>query len=644
MATIDSTPEPKKVKRAKGPIRWEAIAPLSIVVLLIWAYFFFFFDAHARRALEYVGTQANGAQVDIADLDTSFWKASLEIRGIEVTNAENPETNFIEFGSMRWKMLWDALLRGKIVIDDASILDIRLGTKRAKPGRVLPPEPPSESGLDKMKAQALENAEQQFKQNVLGDAASLLQGTDPMAQLQSIGNELKSSKRIKELETEFKRKQAEWNERIARLPKNDEIKAYEGRAKAIKLDGFANPLEVQQSIQQIDQLVRDVDGKIKEVQSTGQSVGSELSGMQKSFNELKSYVDNDIKDLQNRLKIPSLDAGSIVKSIFGPLLLSRVKQVEKYMTKAREFIPPKKSASELAEYKKPQAHERGKGVNYAFGKPKAYPLFWLKHAALSSKESPGGPSGDMTGSLDNLSNDQPMLGLPLTLSFAGRFPASRIEGVKGLVTIDHRTETPVEKLNLEVGHYPITAQKLVQSEEVQLGFREAAGTSKLDVELSGESLLLRLQSTFDKIAYEVSAKTPIVDEILKGVVADVPTVTLDAGVKGSWTALRFDFDSNLGMALQKGFERQLQAKINEAKGKLQKLIDAAIGGETSKLVSEFSQSQGDINKLLKSKESAINELKGTLEKEKNKVVSGQKSKLQEEGQKAVDDLKKRFGL
>lgn len=637
--------KPAKVKKPKGPIRWEAIMPLTIVIALIWAYFFFFFDTHARHALEYVGTQANGAEVNIGDLKTSFWKASLEIKDIQVTNVETPAKNTVELGVMRWNMLWDALLRGKVAIEDASILEIKIGTNRKKPGRVLPPDPPGESKFQQLKEETLNQAQKEFSQNVLGDAASLLQGTDPSKQLQSIGDELKSSARIKELEAELKKKQAEWNERIAKLPKNDEIQNIEKRAKAIKLDGFSNPLEVQQSVQQIDALVKEVDSKVKEIQSTSQAVGSELKTMQTNFDQLKGFVDKDIKDLQARLKIPSLDAASIAKSIFGPLILARVRKAEMYMTKARQFIPPKKTAEEKAEFEKPKPHERQTGKNYAFGKPKAYPMFWLKKATLSSKETPDSPiSGDLTGELKNLTNDQPLLGLPTTLSFAGRFPSSKIEDVKGMLTIDHRTEKPVETLELSIGRYPITEQKLLQSEDVTLGFKEAIAASSAKIVLSGQEVSMKLQSSFDKVAYEVAAKNEVVDGILKNVINGLPKVTLDAGIHGTWTALKFDFESNLGRELQGGFEKQLQAKINEAKAKLQTMIDDVIGKEKNKLLGEFSSSSGDITKVLQGKEGAINEVKGKLEKEKNKALNDQKNKLQNEAGKALDDLKKGFGL
>lgn len=634
-----------KIKKAKGPIRFEAIIPFCAVVAVIWAYFFFFFDTHARHLVESVGTSAVGAEVNVGSLKTSFWDASLEINDIQVTNKEAPSKNAIELGQIRWKMLWDGLLRGKVVIDDASILDIRLGTTRKRPGRVLPPDPPStDSKFDQLKEEALKTAEKQFSQNVLGDAASLLQGADPAKQLESIGNELKSSARLKELDAELKKKQKEWEERIARLPKSDELKSYETRAKAIKLDGFSNPLEVQKSVQEIDALVREVDGKIKEVQSTTQAVGSDLKTWQKNIDDIKSFVENDIKDLQNRLKIPSLDATSIAKSLFGPMILSRVRQFEGYMNKAREYMPPKKTAEEKAEFKKPKAHERQKGRNYKFGRPQAYPLFWLRHAAISSKESPDGLSGDLKGTLKNLTDDPPMIAQPLTLAFDGRFPASKMEGVKGLITIDHRSDHPKESLSLSVARFPITEQKLIQSDEVTLGFKEAIGSSKLNVELAGGDLKMTIDSKFDHIQHDVSAKAAMVDEILKKVMSDLPAVTLNATVHGSWTDPKFDIDSNLGRELQAGFQKQLQAKINDAKAQLQKAIDDAIGADKARLTSEFSKTQGDTGKILKAKESEVNRLKDDLEKQKNKALNEGKNKLQQEGQKALDDLKKGFGF
>ena len=213
MNDIAGASRPVKLKKRKGPVRTEAIVPFIIIVALVWVYFFFFFDTHLRRGLEYVGTRANGAEVDIAKVRTSFWDASLNIYKIEVTDGSTPTKNKIQIGEMRWNMLWDAILRGKIAIEDASILDIAIGVPRAKPGYVLPPDPPgTKSAFEKVREAALAKAQQEFSQNVLGDAAAILGGVNPQDQLKNIEGTLKSAVRVKELEAELTKKQAEWKQ------------------------------------------------------------------------------------------------------------------------------------------------------------------------------------------------------------------------------------------------------------------------------------------------------------------------------------------------------------------------------------------------------------------------------------------------
>ena len=636
---------PKKPKKTPGPIRFEAIIPFGVVVALIWAYFALFFDSHARLALQKLGTDANGAEVNIGHLKTSFFNASLEIRKIQLTDAERPTHNSLEIGSIKWKMSWDALLRAKVAIDEASILDIALGTKRSSPGYVVPPEPPSNepTAAEKLKTQALQAAEDRFKQNVLGDAAALLGGADPSAQLKNIEDSLKSQARIKELQNELAKKQKEWDERIAKLPKSEELKDIEKRAKAIKLDGFSNPMEVQQSVQQIESLVRDVDEKVKNVKATGDAVGSDLKTWQANINQLKDFVEKDIADLKNRFKIPQLDAKSLAMSIFGPMFLGKVRQYEAHFNKAKEYLPPPKTAEEKAAFK-PKPKERTEGRNYVFGKPKSYPLFWLKYASISSKASPGGTSGDLKGELKHVSTDQRATGHPITLSFEGAFPSAEVFDVDGLLTLDHRTSTPEQSLDLKVGRFAVGEMKLVQSPEVNLALKEAAGSSKVNIRLKGGELDMKLDNTFSKVAYDTKAQQPMVQEILQGALADVPTVTLNARASGEWKSPEFDIRSNLGEALQTAFQKQLQAKINEAQAKLKSMVDEAIAKERAKLTAEFDKTKGELDKTVKAKQAEMDKLKSELEKKKNQAVSDGQKKLQNEGQKAVDELKKRFGL
>ena len=65
---------------------------------------------------------------------------------LQVTDKEHPERNLVQVGNIHFAALWDALLRGKVAIEDASVLDIMAFTPRKKPGYVIPPPPPAAPG------------------------------------------------------------------------------------------------------------------------------------------------------------------------------------------------------------------------------------------------------------------------------------------------------------------------------------------------------------------------------------------------------------------------------------------------------------------------------------------------------------------
>jgi len=653
---MTETTSAQKPAKRQGLIRWSAVGPFTIVVVLTWAYFFFFFDTHMRHALEYIGTQANGAEVDVGRVRSSFWNASLEINDVQVTSASEPAKNKVQIGRMHWKMSWDALLRGKVVIDDASIHEIALFAPRARPGRVLPPPPPppadsKPSAFGQLKDEALSRAQEEFNKNVLGDAASLLKGGDPTAELKNIEGNLKSSTRIKSLQDELGKKQKEWQDRLAKLPQQKELDALQTKLKALKLDRFENPQQVQQSLQQLDAIFKEADAKIKEVQSTHQTLNGDLATYQNTLKEMQALVDQDIKDLESRLKLPKLDIESISRSLFGASVLAKLKQAEFYMAKTREYMPPKKSKEEKQAFI-PTPHERAKGRNYHFGHPKSYPLFWLRKAQVSSKAVAGAEySGDLTGTIENVTTDPQLIGHPAVASFKGDFPAQGYRGIDARLTLDHVTETPVEKLDLSIASFAVADRALVESPDAKIELKGASGTTTLNAELSGDQLRVTSTSQLQPAAGDKKAdflkadsSQPLIAEILKGALRDIAKVSVLASITGTWTSPDFKIDSNLGRDLAQAFEKQFQAKLSEAKAKLQNFVNEKIGKQKEQLAAEFNKQKGQIEGLLKQKEDEVNKAKSSIEQAKNDATKNQGKKLEEQGKKAVDDLKKRFGF
>ena len=310
---------PKKALKKQGIVRTGVVGPFIIVFAIVYIYFAFFFDLHAKHLLASLASRANGAEVDIASLHTSFWKASLEVKDIEVTNHEQPEKNSIEIGRVEWRMLWDALLRGKIAIEDASILEVRIGTQRKKPVYVLPPDQPkTTSATQQVRKETLDRVEKEFSGNMFGDVAALLNGGDPKAQLKSLEGSLKSEARVKELQTELSLKQKEWESKLKALPQQKDLNAINDRIKKVKTSGFKNPGELQTSLQEVSGIANDANKDFQQGQATANALNSDVTKYQGAIKELDQLVKEDVASLQSRFKIPKLDADSIARILFGP--------------------------------------------------------------------------------------------------------------------------------------------------------------------------------------------------------------------------------------------------------------------------------------------------------------------------------------
>lgn len=582
---MTNTSEPKI--KSKGPFRTGALVPSIIFIALVWAYFYFLFDFHLRKGMEYGLTQVHGAEVNIAGVKTSFWGASFALYGLEVTDKDKPAQNIVKIGNIRFAMIWDALLRGKVAIEDASILDIQPYTMRKKPGYVLPPPPPNAGILAKVQDQVMQQTRAQFNGNFLGDIADVVAGTDPKEQLKNIQGELKAQARALELEKELTNKKAEWEKRIKDLPKPAEIQAIEQKIKALNMNS-KNPAEIAKNLKQAKEILGEAQAKIKLVDQAQSQLSGDVQKYTAEVANLEKMAAQDVADLQKRLKIPSIDPKEFSTQLFLGQIEKRLTSLRKYIAIARKYMPPKKTPAEIATKKKAQQeellpHERGKGTTYAFPVTKGYPLFWLKKAAISSELTQSEWAGKVSGQLTDLTSSPSELGRPTRLHLAGDFPKQKIGGLDFLAIVDHTTERAKESIVAKIGSFPVIDQVFSDSPSVKLRLKNATGSGSLSATLADQALNIKIGSRFEKPEFDFEAKSAPVKEILGAVLRGIPAVTMNADVTGSWDKFNISLDSNLGRELSGGFQKQLQAKLGEAKAKLDSFVNEKIGGNKKKV-------------------------------------------------------------
>lgn len=639
-----------KTVKKKGIIRWEAIIPFVVICALIGLYFHFFFDAHLRKAMEWIGYRAIGAEVNIADLDTSFFKASLRIQGIEVTDAERPTHNSIKIGDIRFGMSWDALLRAKVLIKEAAVEQIEFGAKRKYPGKVKPPEPADEGpGLsEKLREQALQEAQEQSGENVLGDVIAMLGGSDAQGQLDKLQANLPSKAMIEKFDKELKEKQQVWDQKIKSLPQGKDIQALGDRLNKIKYKDFKDAQELQRSLQELDKLHKDGDAMYKQVQSTSDELSKELKNLEAQYKAIDNQVRADVKTLEQHFRIPKLDANAMSKAVFNKYLAPYKAKFYRYKAMADKYLPPNLKKGANKDKNAIQPHPREEGISYEFGRPNSYPLFWIQRTAVSSQAGVTPEAGNIKGELLDITSNQRLIGKPTVANLSGDFPGMQIFGFLLHLSLDNTKDESEVDYRFKVDSYGIEGKDLVQTPEVKIAFNKAKGAMNVEGKLVGlKNVILAMDNKFSQIEYNVSSNNDIADQILKAVFAGIPAVTLTVNGQGTIPNVPLSINSNLGPELQRGFEKQIQAKIDEAKKKVQALVNEEIGKQKAQIDAELSRLRGQFDGEVKKAQAQIDSQKKAAESRvdqaKKDAENQAKKGLEKEGQKALDDIKKQLG-
>jgi uncharacterized protein (TIGR03545 family) len=638
----------KKTNKKKGPIRFEAVIPTAIIIGLIYGYFYLFFDSHLKKIIEFAASSVHGAEVNVGKIESSVWGGYFKLFKLQVTDKEQPARNLIQIEKIHFELVWDALLRAKFVVKEASIENIMAYSPRVHPGKVFPKveNPKSKNELlNKVEETFIDQAKSEFNNNVLGDVASILDGTDPNEQLKNLQAELKSDAKIKELEKALEEKKQAWKERIEKLPQKPQIDALVARSKTLKFN-TKDPKQFAQDLKEVDKIIKEGDKIVKEFNAASKSLKGDVTGFNNDFKSLDDMIKQDIKDLQNRLKIPDLNTGDFAKGLFGKIISEKLGKYKKYISMAQEYMPPKKSekekADELAKVITPQ--ERKSGIDFKFPKEKSYPTFWLQHAKISSKESASEFSGNLSGEAIDLTTQPTVIGKPFKINVEGNFPKQNILGFSTKIIIDHTTQSPTNAFNLNIEEYPLDRQVLSDSSDVKFAIQKAKGNLKILGSTKNNQLDFKLTNNFQNINYDIQAKSKMVQEILTNITNGIPLVDLNASARGEWNHLNWSINSNLGDELSKGFNKELQAKIADAKAKLNDFVNNKIKAEREKLTAKFESIKGDIEKTVSGKQKELETAKKQAQTQLDKQKGSSKNNLKEEAKKAEKKLKKLLGF
>lgn len=637
---------PVKIKKKKGPIRWEAIVPTTIIFLALGLYGHFFFDHHLKVALELIGSYTYGAEVNIKKIESSLFKAKLDIISTQVTEIDHPQRNIIEVERIGFQLNTDALLKARLVVTSANIDGIALHSPRKSPGKIYRSKSQTKEAAKEAESRIVKNVKTQIEGNILGDISNTLSATDPKAQLKDFRDELATQRKIKEIQNRLQEKEAFWKKRIAELPNKEKFQSYEIQLRSLKFN-TKEPASFASDIKEAQAIIKSAEQELKLVKSDTQKLTQDLKGFEDTLTEIEAAKQEDLKTLQNKLQIPQLDTKSLALALFGPQVQKYVDQFNQYSSLFKEYFPPE-TAEEKATKKKTThsvtPKERALGKTYEFPTTKSYPLFWLQKASISSNSKKSSYSGDLKGTVTHLTSNPKLLKKPAQIKFSGNFPHQDIKGVQAEITLDRTGDTTENSIKASVNSFPVKEQSLSQSEKVKFAINKASGSSQVNGTLKSRNLDLKIETQFSNASYSVEAKSQLLSQVLQRVAKDTPNVSLTTQVQGPLSSPSLSISTNLAQAIQSSIKSLLNEKITEAKKEIKNFVENRIKEEKDKLTSQLDGFKNgplkDIANLNNSAESA----QSNLEKKLSDAKSSQAKGVEEKAKKEIKNLLKNFNF
>ncbi|MDR0683733.1 MAG: hypothetical protein LBF83_01185 [Spirochaetaceae bacterium] len=396
-------------KAVKSNRAWSVrVLPLAAAIIIVSAvvtFCLFFMNPLLERALEQGLENLFEARAEVDNFHLNLLRFRVGVSGIRVADRDNPMTNLFQMGRAEIRLLPQAVLKGKVYIEEVSAAGIQFGTPRTVSGAL--PEHPAKDTKPKTKAPA---------PPPLIDLAQF----DAMELVQREADSLNSKKLYEEAAALYTTAFETWNTRVADSKK--QIAELQDAAKPF-IEFNISSIDVRNpaAVQNVIKLVNDGKTALDRIKGTADLANGIAAGLQDDIKNIDALQKNavnavraDIDHLKTYIDFSSGTYDGIIDPVLRQILTGVAWQYINYGKRALEIFEKIKTfqAARQAE-KKTEKKEVFKGRDVVFPS-RQYPSFYM--GTLASDFTIQGWNSAFD--LRDVSSDPEITGRPVSLKLS----------------------------------------------------------------------------------------------------------------------------------------------------------------------------------------------------------------------------------
>ncbi len=590
-------------------VRWKALLPLSVFLVLLTVWTMLFKDPALRWAVQKAGTAAVGAKVDLADAHWSLTDGNVSLRGLQVTDPKSPMTNLVEVDELILDVGILPALEKKVVVDTIAARGIRFGTPRATSGALPVSDEPeaarvSSAVVDNWKSQvkvpSLDLSTLQKSVNV--DAIS----ADSLATLRAA---LHARAYADTARAKFLADLAAADPR----PVIDSAEALAERLRTANLRTLGIPgarravTDVRRTLTELGR----IDDRLKALEA---EVQGNAAGLTQKLEAIPAARVQDYAYARSLLQLPTFDIPSIGPQLMSDLVAEQFGSVLYWMQLAEQYTPPGLKRRTQAG----PDRVRASGTTVLFPKETVYPSFLLRVAELSlSLAGEGATAGNYSARIDGVTTEPAVYGAPTTFRLERVGTSSDARNIRVGGSFDHRAAPVRDSVSARMVAVPLPTVKLGGlGATVALG----AGVSELQVTRTGNALrghwtwrAPNVRWARDTTARAATPTMRSVEDALWRALSRLDSVEIAATFGGTLEQPTLAVRTNIATAVGSALREQLGDEVRRAEQQVRARVDALVDARVTEARAYADRARTEVDQRIGAERARLQEQKTALE-------------------------------
>jgi uncharacterized protein (TIGR03545 family) len=586
----------------KRLVRWEGIIPLTLVLVALYVGWTLFGGRIVRATLVDAGTDALGAQLDIGDVEIGLLSATLTMREIALADPFDVNRNLFEIGHIVVELEPEPLLERKIIVRRLSVGDVRTGTRRETPARVV-----GGGGFAPRALAEVRRFAGQFNVPVLSltpfDTLKAI-ALDP-TQLKAVqaaivvGNSADSMKAAADAGFAALRLQETVDSSAALITRLQGT-----NIRTLGLDGARSALaDLRAASSRIDSTRRRVDALIAETRRGVDTLQAQLAAIDVARREDYAFA-------RGLLKLPSFEAPDIGASLFGKVTIDRFQQAVYWATLAREHAPPGLLPRET---QGPERLRRS-GTTVQFVVPEDNPRFLIRRVDLNVAIGEGAARGAYALAATDITSQPAIVGRPTLFAARRTATGSDVDSVRITGSMDHLGDTPREIVNVQAAGVRLPTLAIPV---LPYTMDPGRGSSELRFALEGDRISGRWAVKSSNLAWRqdssrVRALNPV-ESVVARALTGIGSLDLTADISGTIAAPRLAVRSNLDRQVADRLRSVIGEEVAAMQVRIRTQVDAYVDERAAPVRARIADLRAEGERRIADARARLDEEKRKLE-------------------------------